>query len=288
MDGPPSKEACSALIDVRNLIVISDTHFGCQLALCHPDGAALDNGGIYKPSALQLKLWEIWRQFWDEWVPRVTRNEPYAVVFNGDAIDGEHHRSTTQWSHNMEDQRKHAEKVLGEVVDKCHGRYFHIRGTEAHVGKSGQEEETLARNLAAIASPSGNHARWELWKRIGEDGLVHFTHHVGTTSSAAHETSAINAELASAFNEAGRWNNEPPDILVRSHRHRSAEIRLPANKGYATCFVTAAWQLKTPFVYRIAGGRNSVPQIGGSLIRLGDEELHTRHFVHDIGRGEPE
>lgn len=274
--------------EIRNLIVISDTHIGCKLGLVHPDGASIDEGGRYMPSDLQLKVWEHWRHFWDVWVPQVTHGQPYAVVFNGDAIDGVHHRSTTQWSHNLEDQRRHAAMILGEVVDMCEGRYYHIRGTEAHVGQSGEDEEALAKEIGAIPNGNGRHARWELWKSMPNGALVHFTHHIGTTSSAAHETSAVNAELASAFNEAGRWGHQPPSIIVRSHRHRNCEIRLPAKWGYATAFVTSAWQLKTPFVYRIPGGRNSTPQLGGSLVRVGDEELHTRHYVHDLGRSEIE
>jgi hypothetical protein len=274
--------------EVRNIIVLSDTHVGCKLALCHPDGAVLDEGGVYKPSRLQLKLWSIWEQFWGEWVPRATKGEPFAVVHNGDALDGSHHQATTQWTQNLADQRLHAERILSPIVEKCEGRYWHIRGTEAHVGKSGTEEEQLAKALGAIPNADGQHARWELWKQIGGHGLIHFTHHIGTTSSSAHETSAVNAELASAFNEAGRWGNEPPQIIVRSHRHRCCEIRMPAKWGYATALVTPAWQLKTPYVYKIPGGRNSTPQIGGALIRRGDEELHTRFFVVDIGRSEVE
>lgn len=268
---------------IRNVVVISDTHVGCKLALMHPDGALVDEGNIVKPSAIQLKLWDIWREFWDEWVPSVTHGEPFAVVHNGDGIDGTHHQGTTQWSHCLADQRAHAEKILAPIVKACEGRYYHIRGTEAHIGKSGTEEEQLAKALGAIPNEQGNFARWELWKRIGKH-LAHFSHHIGTTSSAAHETSAVNAELASAFNEAGRWGHEPPAIIVRSHRHRQSEIRLPAQWGYAIAFVTPSWQLKTPYTYRIPGGRNSTPHVGGSLIRLGGEELHSRHFVRDIGR----
>lgn len=276
-----------ALASIRNIVVLSDTHVGCKLALMHPDGAVLDEGTRAMPSPIQLKIWEIWREFWDEWVPQVTHGEPFAVVHNGDAIDGAHHNSTTQWTQNIKDQRIHAERILAPVVELCEGRYYHVRGTAAHVGESGCEEEQLAKDLGAIPSPQGHHARWELLKRIGPH-LAHFSHHIGTTSSAAHETSAVNAELASAFNESGRWGHQPPAIIVRSHRHRNCEIRMPAKWGYATAFVTACWQLKTPFVHRLPGGRNSAPQIGGSLIRLGDEELHTRHFVNEVGRVEPE
>jgi hypothetical protein len=111
---------------------------------------------------------------------------------------------------------------------------------------------------------------------------VHFTHHIGTTSSAAHEASAVNAEISAMFTNAGRVGYSPPDIVVRSHRHRCIEVRLPSEGGYKSALVTAAWQGKTPYVYRIPAGRTGTSQIGGSLIRQGDEELHTRHFVRDV------
>jgi len=277
-----------SLESIKNLVIISDTHVGCKLALCHPDGAALDEGGKYMPSLLQLKLWAVWENFWNLWVPQATRGDPFIVIHNGDAIDGNHHGSTTQWSHNLADQRKHAQLILKDVVDRCAGRYYHIRGTEAHVGSSGTEEEQLAKSLGAIQGANGNYARWELLKTIGDRHTAHFTHHIGTTSSAAHETSAVNAELASAFTEAGRWLHAPPSIICRSHRHRCSEIRLPSKYGYVTAFVTGCFQMKTPFVYRLAGGRSSAPQIGGSLIRLGDEEIFTRHSIVEVGRVEAE
>lgn len=268
---------------IRNVVVVSDTHLGDSLALCHPDGAALDDGGTYQPSKLQLKIWDAWEDFWSNWVPEVTHGEPFVVVHNGDAIDGVHHSATTQWSHNLGDQSEHAYKVLKPVVDLCEGRYFHIRGTEAHVGRSATEEERLARRLGAVPNAEGQHARYELWLRVGGK-LCHFLHHVGTTSSSAHESSAVNAELAAMYADAGRWSREPPMIVVRSHRHRCIEIRLPADGGYATVFVTPAWQLKTAYAWKIAGARVNTPQIGGSLIRVGDTEVFTRHYVKEIGR----
>ena len=273
--------------EIRNVVVFSDTHVGCKLALCHPDGAELDDGGIYMPSKSQLKIWSMWEEFWGEWVPRVTRGQPFTVVHNGDVVDGVHHNSTTQWSHNLGDQVNHAYKILKPVVEACEGRYYHIRGTEAHVGKSASEEERLARLLNAIPNEEGQFARYELRLRLG-GRLCHFLHHIGTTSSSAHEASAINAELAAMYADAGRFGREPPMVVCRSHRHRCGEIRLPAHGGYATSMVTACWQLKTPYAWKIAGARVSTPQIGGSLIRHGDEELYTRHQVWEIGISQEE
>lgn len=276
---------------INNVVVVSDLHCGCGLGLIHRDGMKLDAGGQYKPSRLQRQVFDWWEEFWDEWVPAVTHGEPYTVVINGDVVEGVHHKATTPISANLEDQAKIAFKVLEPIVEKCEGRFFMVRGTPAHVGPDAYDEEKVARHLKARPNEDGQHARFELWMRVGtgdKSGLAHFNHHIGTTSSSHHETSAINAELGTAFVEAGRWGQEPPDVVIRSHRHRCAEVRIPAKKGYAVSFVTAAWQLKTPFLFKVAGGRMTLPQIGGSLIRMGEEELHTRHWVRDIERDDVE
>ena len=274
---------------IPNIVVISDTHFGSRLALCHPDGASLDDGGFYKPSAVQLKLWAIWEEFWT-WVEKTTEGEPFWLVHNGDVVEGVHHGDTSNWSTNLNDQCNHAELVMKPVVDLAEGRYFQIRGTAAHVGQQAKEEEALAKRLGAIPNEEGQYARWELWKRLEgqHGGLVHFLHHIGTTSSGQHETSALNAEIAAIYTDCGRYGKEPPRIVVRSHRHRCSQINLPTRDGYACCFVTPAWQLKTQLAWRVAGARVTTPQIGGSVIRLGHDEMYTRHFVIDIERSKEE
>ncbi len=274
----------------KNLIIVSDTHCGCRLGLCPTIPIALDGGGTYTVSALQTKMWDLWLQFWLEWVPEVTRGEPFDVVHNGDAVDGVHHNSTTQISHNLEDQARIAELVMRPRVQQCldsGGTYYHIRGTEAHVGQSGENEERLARALGAKSNGEGQHARFDLWKRVGSC-LVHLLHHIGTTSSASHEASAVNAELTAEYVEAARWHREPPDFIVRSHRHRSIAVDLNSAKGYAAAIVTPAWQLKTPYVWRIPGARLSEPQLGGVLIRQGDEEFYYRRKIWSMDRSREE
>ena len=274
----------------KNLVVISDTHCGCRLGLCSRAQFRLDDGGFYTPSEFQSKMIDLWDEFWTAWVPEVTRGEAFDLVHNGDALDGVHHGSTTQISHNMEDQQRIAEAVLAPVVARCKesgGDYFHIRGTEAHVGPSGEYEERLARTLGAKPNRYGQHARFDLWKRVG-NALVHLLHHIGTTSSAAHEASAVNAELTAEYVEAARWHREPPDFIVRSHRHRSIAVDLNSAKGYAAGIVTPAWQGKTPFVWKIAGARISEPQLGGVLIRQGDEEFFYRRKVWSMSRSDEE
>jgi len=267
---------------INNAIVISDTHCGCKFGLCPPE-FVLDEAVTVRQSKFQAIVWEKWNEFWDEWVPLVTRGEPYIVIHNGDAVDGVHHNAVTQITHNITDQIKIAVAAIKPRIERCAG-YYHIRGTEAHVGQSGQWEEALAQQLGAIPDEWGNHARWEMWMRLGTQ-LVHFSHHVGTSSSAAYESTAVYKELVEAYNEAGRWGDEPPDAVIRSHRHRAFEVKIPTEKGYGFSIVTPAWQLKTPFTHRIALGRAGTPQIGGYLLRVGDEDsLYTRSKVWRIPR----
>lgn len=275
---------------INNIVVVSDTHCGCRLGLCPPEPQPLDDGGSYTASKLQKKVWSMWEEFWGEWVPDATRGEPFAVVHNGDCVDGVHHNSTTQISHNLEDQSEIAYRILRPVVDACEGRYYHIRGTEAHVAKSGREEERLAKLLGAIPNSEGQHARYDLWKWIGpnKDRLIHFLHHVGTTSSQAYEATAVHKELVESFAEAARWGERPPDCVGRSHRHRFMKTEIPTARGSSICFVTPGWQGKTPFCWKIAGARLTTPQFGGCLIRFAHNRLFIDQKVWTIDRSPPE
>jgi hypothetical protein len=277
--------------DLNNLVVVSDLHSGCRLSLCPPEGARLDDGGTYLPSPFQRKLWKYWRIFWDEFVPEATRKEPYGTVINGDIVDGVHHRSTTQISQNLEDQAEIAYQIIQPIADKCQGRLWMIRGTEAHVGQSGVEEERLGKRLGAVPNKEGQHARYELWKQVGPK-VVHLLHHIGSTGSQAYEATAVHKELVESFAESARWGRKAPDVIVRSHRHRHIETTIATgdahNTGRAIAVVTPAWQGKTPFSWKIPGARLSTPQFGGIVIRYAKGELFVRSKVWTIDRSEVE
>jgi hypothetical protein len=272
-------------MNINNVVVISDIHAGCKLGLCPSGLIPLDDGASYSSSKLQQKVWKMWEKFFNEWVPKVTKGEKYVIVNNGDALDGIHHGSVTQITHNLTIQAAIARTILEPVISNknCIG-YYHIRGTEAHVGKSAQNEERLAKELGAIPNEFGQHARWDMWLKLHER-LIHFSHHIGATGSSSYESTAVYKEMVEAFNEAGRWNDKPPDVCVRSHRHRQFEIRIATENGYGISFVTPGWQLKTPFVWRLPSGRASTPQIGGYIIRYGNEDdVYTRFKVWKMSR----
>ena len=267
---------------VNNLVIISDTHIGDGFGLCPPDGAKLDGGGQYAPSKLQRAVWAWWREFWDSWVPEVCHKEPYAVAIGGDIFEHRHHNSTSQVSQNLADQSKLAEHILGPVRERCHGRLYLVRGTEAHTGPAAETEEEFAQKIRAVPDETGNRSRFELRVKLGRGARVNLMHHIGTTGSANYESTAVMKELIDAYVEAGRWGRHPYDVVVRCHRHRFIEIRVPSARGYAFSIVTPGWQLKTPFCARVAGARMSTPQFGGVVIRQGDMDLYSRAYVRSV------
>ena len=269
---------------VPNCVIISDLHVGCQMGLCPPEGFALDGGGRYAPSRLQRIVWSYWREFWDEWVPTVCRGDPFSVVVNGDAVDGQHHDCNTSIS-NLADQAKAAKGILEDLKTRAEGRLYIVRGTEAHDGKTAMDMERIAQQVGALPDRDGRYSRPDLRLRIGR-ARAHIMHHIGTTSSSAHEASAVNAELTAEFVEAARWGGRPPDFVVRSHRHRFSAVDIDTVRGIGAGIVTPGWQLKTPFTYRLAGARVAPPQFGGVLLRAGDEEHYYRRMVWSLQQTE--
>jgi len=278
-------------MNVSKLVVVSDLHAGCRLGLCPSGGVTLDDGGIYLPSGLQLKLWGMWREFWEDFVPEATDGEPWGLVVNGDAIDGVHHGTTTQVSHNVLDQVRMAHEILEPVVARS-AAYYHVRGTEAHAGKSGHLEEQLAESLGAVPNRVGQYARHDLWKTLGGH-LVHLAHHVG--SGGGSEAAAPYRELQQVFSESARWGRTPPDVIVRSHRHRFIVTEIPTGRvvgaergrspsGTAACVVTPGWQGRTPFSFKSSNGRVGSPQFGGVVLSEAGGELTIKRRIWTIQR----
>lgn len=261
-------------------VVVTDLHAGCHMGLS-PTSIRLDGGRVHTASEFQTYLLNCWEEFWGSYVPRVTKGQPWDLVVNGDAIDGVHHSSTTQISHNLTDQRRIAEAVLRPVVAKA-ARYYHIRGTEAHAGQSGADEEALAQSLGAIPDSQGRHARWEMWHEMpgpdAEPRRVHFTHHIG---GGATSVPALTRELMTMYTETGRWGRQPADVLIRGHQHRYEHVQLYGKRGLQIAAICPGWQGKTPFGYRI-DGRMQTPQFGGLIVCSGDEGLYVRAKVWSV------
>ena len=278
----------------NNAVFVNDTHCACQLGLMSPKGIQLKGGQRVMPSKFQKWLWDnCWMPFWFEFVPIATENEPFDLVFNGDMIDNRHHGTTSLVTSNLAEQ----ERIFTDCMDpvlaiKNLRRRFAVGGTDAHAGISAENEEKLAKAIGAEPDELGNLCRSDLWLAIGtkghKPGLVHALHHIGTTGSAAYETTALHREYVEACQEAARWRLPAPDVIVRAHRHRYAKTEVQSGNGNAIVVVSPGWQGKTPWTFKLAGARQSIPQFGGVVVRSGDLDIYTRARVFGFRRSRTE
>jgi len=255
------------------LVVVSDLHCGSTLGL-YPPEMMLDDEHSYSTGTPQKALYAHWRGFWEHFVPSVTRGKPFSVVVNGDAVEGDHHNTAQIVSKNLLDHAKIAAELLRPVAAVAESIEI-IRGTESHVGASGQYEEALAIMLG-VPMRGGTHSRWELWAEMGK-WLIHIAHHIGTTSSSAYEHSALSRELVANLVESAQWGERPADMIIRSHRHRCAFAGIPTGRGVCEIHVTPAWQMKTAFAQKTSCMRQ--PQVGGLVIGLDDYGQWVRRYV---------
>ena len=77
------------------VVCVGDTHCGSTVGLCPPEGLELDDGGMYEPNKAQRWLWDNWEQAWAEIksIKRKNKKAKLHLIFNGDLIDGDHHRT---------------------------------------------------------------------------------------------------------------------------------------------------------------------------------------------------
>lgn len=249
--------------------VVSDIHAGDRMSVCSPE-VALDGGGEYTPSKVQKVLYSWWLDYW-RWVRKFAGTRPVIIVNCGDSLEGHHHNTVSTISNNLSDQEGIAYDLLEEPVKLACGRYYHLRGTEAHAGKSGQEEERLAKRLGAVEDETGGSARFELWLEL--DGqTLHFTHHIGTSGSVGASATALQKEAEQFLVDSARWGRPIPNIIVRGHRHHYNQVSVPTNSGNVLALTMPSWQLKTAFAYRVNAGRCMAPEVGGAVIYYNEDK----------------
>jgi hypothetical protein len=272
---------------MRKIIaVVSDLHVGSSIGLCSSK-LDLADGGTYQPSKFQAELYRGWQKFFQH-VAGLPANKKALVVngdlVDGDLVDGDHHGTVSIVTNNIEVQEDAAIQLLRPAA-KGFDQVYVVRGTEAHTQPGAQSDERIAKGIgAALDESTGQYSRWQLWLDV--DGVVfNVAHHIGTTSSAAYESSAVMREMVAALVEAGQWEQRLPDVLIRSHRHRYIKVAIPSARGEIQTAVTPGWQLRTPFVEKM--DRMRMPHIGGMICIVEDGICHIEAKIYPLKKIQP-
>jgi hypothetical protein len=262
------------------IAAVSDIHAGGSTALC-PKTISLDDGGKYKASKAQQWIFQCWKDYWKR-VGQVVKAESAKLyqVFDGDAVEGQHHHSTQILSGNPNAQAAVLTACMEIPLALKPAKMFWVRGTETHVGASASAEERIADGLRRDKRPiigdpeTGTASWWHL--RMEVNGVLIDVAHHGRTGQREH-TRASQAVLHShdillSHVKAG---HRPPDLCIRGHYHKF-------NDSHDACQVrvvtSGAWQLKTSHVHKIAA--DSISDIGGLIVvvKNGSYSVEKVHF----------
>lgn len=233
------------------VVVLSDIHAGSTKALLPPGFVTLEDQPV-EQNPIQRWLWECWARA-DKYISGVTGSDPFALVLNGDLIEGVHHGTKEIISPEIADHRAAAVKII-EPLTKRAAKFFVVRGTEAHVNN---HEQSIGEQLGAVKNPESKmHAFDRLTLEVAGVRCV-FRHHIGTSMRRGLAGTQLSMQLAEEQVEAAN-NGEPiPRVLCCAHRHKPGVYR--DNNGL--CLVTPAWQVLTRFGHKVVSPARCTPGV---------------------------
>ena len=227
----------------KTVVVLSDLHIGSTLGLW-PHGFVANEGFPIGQNKFQKWLWSCWLDCM-AWVQKAVGDDPFEIVFNGDLVEGIHHRTTQVMSADVGDQCSAVTDVISGL-SRLAERVFVVQGTEVHTRN---DECRIGKALDAVKdSETGKHAFDRLLLTV--NGChVSFAHHMQTTIRPYLEASQHSINLGTEIIESARSGQPIPSVIVRAHRH----LHGVWSDGVGMSISTGAWQGITRF------GRKVVP-----------------------------
>lgn len=204
--------------DIRLMVVFSDLHSGSRRSLMPPEYALFEEGGmgqIIKANKQQLWLYDCWCRGWEKVIEYIGA-DPWAWVFNGDAVEGAHRKLTELVSNDPTDHMIIFDKLNRQYAELAAKRFF-VRGTGVHTGDT--MEMKLAEKLGCERHPDSGHWAPDRWM-INVNGFnVLLRHHMQTTSREYLRGSALTIEFGNEVVASINRGQPVPQGCVFAHRH---------------------------------------------------------------------
>jgi hypothetical protein len=226
---------------IRLAFMIADTHCGSTQGIL-PPGFVTHEGNEIRQNEIQRWLWDCWQRGM-EWMEKVADGDPYALILNGDCLDGNHHRTKEIWSPDEGDHLKCARELL-KVPAGLAAKVFVVAGTEVHTHNA---ESALAEMLSAVPDPNTGKGAWHRADLTIAGTRLIAQHHCPTSQRSWTAASALCAGLAEEQLQAARNGEQIPLALATAHRHVFGTYESP--NGVAVGL--PAWQGLTRFGQKV-------------------------------------
>lgn len=252
----------------------------------------LEEGSDYAPSDEQKIIFQQWKECWHRvhQLRQQVRGTRLIIVNNGDAIDGNHHRTTQISSAKASEQiRMHIAAMdwaLDHVKFGGRDRIYYIEGTEAHAGPGHEHEETIARHFESV--PYRKAKKFSRGKALDGRCLWPFLdlevngipfriqHHGGSIGRRTWtRPNGMNLLAADTYWKCLDLDLTIPRYVVYSHLHRYVSGRYVGNRRTVENFITPGFQGHTHHTKKLS---NDYPDIG-MLIFVVEENGDSRYEV---------
>jgi len=247
---------------IKAILTVADIHAGSVRALLPPGFVTVNENEIVQ-NRMQQELWEQWEDF-NRWVEETMNGDGFALVINGDAVEGVHHKTTEIISSDSGDHLKAAIEILEPLARKAEA-VFVVAGTECHTHN---QEQTLAKvlrakpDLYAGVDAKGEPRSWAHQRlTIDFNGLrLVWRHHIGTSIRRGLAATQLSINLAEEQLEAVNNGEIMPNVVCCAHRHVFGSYE----NDNGIIIVSPPWQGLTRFGHKVVS--QSRTKSGGFLL----------------------
>lgn len=236
-----------ASAEVAGVVVVSDLHCGSSVGLW-PEGAKVSYGNTIGlgDNLHQQWLWSCWTDMQAR-IFEHFKGAPWALIVNGDCIEGRHHGTQEVVAAKMKDHSSAAIQALLPLAKVAAKSYF-VAGTECHTG---DWEEYIAQECGGKFC--GDKALLEI-----NGTLIDVAHHMPTSARAYLEAGAMSITMGNARLNYARSGHRLPRVFLRGHRHCGGYY----SDAHALFLVTGAWQMLTRYGHKVVGDSLCRPAAG--------------------------
>lgn len=250
------------------ILVVSDLHVGSTVGLW-PENFISTEGNPIGQNSFQEWLWECWLDM-NEWVKKITNDNSYDIVVNGDIVDGIHHKTLQVMTPDLGDQVSAVKQILGDLTPSAAAIHI-IKGTESHTLN---QEIHVGKALGASKNKANGQHAWDYLDLEVNGTLYNFAHHIGTTARTYLEASAHSIMLGNLSHARARTKKPIPSVMVRAHRHRHGIWQ----DGNQISAITGAWQGLTRYGYKVVP--DAIPQPSAIIFDARNQEKSELPLIH--------
>ncbi|CAK0753212.1 conserved hypothetical protein [Gammaproteobacteria bacterium] len=245
---------------MTTLLIVGDLHINSTVAICPPE-FELDDGGTYHQSPGQAWIWDNWQTF----LGVTSGVKDLVTIFNGDLCEGDFKgRSDQLITRNTATIARMTSEVIDPLVKMSKAVYI-IRGTEAHTGRNGALEETIARDFDLQGQTPNTHSWYTMLLSVS-GRRFDIAHEVsggfGTPLTRKNRANRLAFDTLTEYADRGE---KPPDFVIRSHIHGMGDSY---DNHITRGIITPCWTLATSYVNHKAP--NAIADIGAVFIHIDD------------------